>query len=217
MYFANPTGGAIEYMLNGTLGYIDTPLQGNKRPAGVTWCADNGCYNEATFDIDRWWGWLEKNSHDAATCVFATAPDVVGSHEQTVKRSLPWLQRIRDLGYPAAFVAQDGSQPDNVPWDKFDALFLGGTNDFKLGPDARALIPEAKKRGKWVHVGRVNSRKRYLAFASPLLSGGFGDGKGCDSCDGTYLVFGPSINLPKLLSWIEHHQQEPELFHLEGR
>lgn len=202
IYFANPTQGTREHMLAGTLGYIDTPLQGNKRPDGVVWCADNGCFNSATFDEDRWWAWLERNSVDAGTCKFATAPDVVGDHEATLVRSLPWLPRIRALGYPAAFVAQDGATPGTVPWDEFDALFIGGTNDFKLGPDARDLIGAALDRGKWVHCGRVNSRSRYMAFAA----------LGCHSCDGTYLVFGPSVNLPKLLSWIRHRDESPELF-----
>lgn len=202
-------------MLKGTLGYIDTPRQGNKRPDGVIWCADNGCFNEATFDEEHWWKWLEKHSHDAPTCKFATAPDVVGDHQATLVRSLPWLPRIRALGYPAAFVAQDGAEPDTVPWDEFDALFVGGSTEFKLGPDAKRLIGAAKKRGKWVHIGRVNSRKRYLAFSSPLVAGEDIDGRGCDSCDGTYLVFGPAINLPKLLSWIQHREETPELFAME--
>lgn len=216
IYFANPTGSAINCMLDGRLGYIDTPLQGNKRPAGVVWCADNGCFNDATFDEDRWWRWLEKNAVDAATCKFATAPDVMGDHAATLIRSRPWLPKIRQLGYPAAFVAQDWATPETMPWDEFDALFVGGTTEFKLGPQARAVIIEAKKRGMWVHAGRVNSRRRYQHFAAPIIAD---DGEtilgGCDSCDGTYLVFGPDINLPKLLSWIEDHHRTPDLFTME--
>lgn len=214
IYFANPTKGVIEHMLNGTLGYIDTPLQGNKRPSGVTWCADNGCFNDKTFDEQRWWRWLEKNSHDAPTCKFATAPDVLGDHEKTLERSRPWLKRIRQLGYPAAFVAQDGATVDNVPWEEFDALFVGGSNEFKLGEEAKELIIEAQNREKWVHVGRVNSRRRYLAFASLTARSDGEDPKA--SCDGTYLVFGPSVNLPKLLSWIEEHKNGYALFNLNG-
>lgn len=215
LYFANPTGSAMNYMLDRTLGYIDTPLQGNKRPAGVIWCADNGCFNDHTFDEDRWWNWLVKHCGAVSDCVFATAPDVMGDHAATVVRSEPWLQRIRDLGYPAAFVAQDGSTPANIPWNDFDVLFVGGTNDFKLGSDAHAVILEAKSRKMWVHAGRINSRKRYRMFASSLYGPSLAGGTGCESCDGTYLVFGPKVNLPKLLSWIDEYKSCPELFDSE--
>ena len=216
LYFANPTCNSVDYMLDGTLGYIDTPLQGNKRPEGVVWCADNGCFNDQTFNEEKWWTWLQKHSADAAECKFATAPDVVGDHAATLERSWPWLSRIRSLGYPAAFVAQDGATTESVPWQDFDALFVGGTDNFKLGPVAIELMKEAKSRGMWVHLGRVNSRRRYISYAAmqyrtrsgelvPLI----------DSCDGTYLVFGPLINLPKLLSWIDEHKSSQELFPLE--
>jgi len=55
-----------------------------------------------------------------------------------------------------------------------------------------SLIAEAKRRGKWAHMGRVNGRSRLLAAV----------GAGCDSVDGTYLAFGPDTNLPKLLRWL---------------
>jgi hypothetical protein len=34
---------------------------------------------------------------------------------------------------------------------------------------------------------------------------------GCDSADGTYLTFGPLINLPKLKGWITNLETQPEL------
>jgi hypothetical protein len=112
-------------------------------------------------------------------------------------RSLPWLPKIRALGYPAAFVAQDGLEALTVPWDEFDVLFIGGSTEWKLGRHARALVAEAKWRGKHVHMGRVNSRSRYR-YAEHI---------GCDSVDGTYLTFGPDVLLPNVLSWLDdaHH------------
>lgn len=211
LYFANPTSNPVahEAMRNGTLGFIDTPGQGRRdvKVPGVKWCADNGCFNDARFDEERWWKFLEDNRHAVSDCIFATAPDVMGDHEATIRRSRPWFAKIRGLGYPVAFVAQDGANPTNIPWGEFDVLFVGGTTGFKLGETARQIILEAKRRGIWVHVGRVNSRKRYLAFASSM----YGEG-GCDSCDGTYLVFGPDINLPKLLSWVNEHKSSIDLF-----
>jgi hypothetical protein len=198
LYLANPCGDAvIAAMAAGELGYIDTPAQKNKtagekiHAAGAAWCADNGAYSNK-FDEQKWWAFLERNVHRAKTCLFATAPDVVGDAGATLDRSLPWLQPIRELGYPAALVAQDGLEELTVPWDDFDVLFIGGTTAWKLGAAARDLIREAKSRGKHVHMGRVNSLKRYR----------YADAIGCDSVDGTFLVFGPDKNLPKLLSWI---------------
>jgi hypothetical protein len=202
MYFANPTGSVVEYMTKGIIGYIDTPLQGNKRPPGVVWCADNGCFNDKTFTEERWWKFLVDNSHDLAKCRFATAPDVVGDAEATLVRSSPWLPKIRDLGYPAAYVLQDGSDIFPPPWQEFDALFIGGSTEFKLGPVARDYAVEARRRGLWVHGGRVNSYKRMRAM----------EAIGCLSVDGTYLVFGPDINLPKLLNWIRKLEENPAMF-----
>lgn len=178
-------------MTDGALGFIDTPAQGNNRPAGVAWIADNGCFSD-NFDEARWWRFLQDNAHDAPSCLFATAPDVVGDAQATLVRSLPWLPKIRALGYPAAFVAQDGLEHLDAPWDAFDVLFIGGTTEWKLGRHARHLVREAKLRGKHTHMGRVNSASRFR-YAEHI---------GCDSADGTFLTFGPDVNLPRLLGWM---------------
>lgn len=202
LYLANPCGPAvIDAMQDGRIGFIDTPAQRNKRPAGLTWCADNGCFGKGYPGDEKWLGWLEKHAHEAASCLFATAPDVVGDAVATLARSAPFLPKIRALGYPAALVAQDGLEDLEVPWDEFDVLFIGGSTDWKLGAAARGLIREAKARGKWVHMGRVNSEKRYR-YAHEI---------GCDSADGTYLTFGPKTNLPKLLTW-SRVEDQPALF-----
>src|SRR5208282_3846784 len=62
-------------------------------------------------------------------------------------------------------------------WDTFDVGFIGGSTDWKLGPEAKRLTTEARKRGKLVHMGRVNSTKRLLVAQR----------FGCDTADGTYL------------------------------
>ncbi len=177
-------------MRDGLLGFIDTPAQGNRRPAGVAWCADNGCYGKGYPGDVAWLAWLA--GMDPTGCVFATAPDVVGDAIATLARSLPMLPRIRELGYPAALVAQDGLEALPVPWDAFDVLFIGGSTPWKLGRHARALVADAKAHGKGVHMGRVNSARR-LRYAADI---------GCDTADGTYLTFGPDANLPRLLSWL---------------
>jgi hypothetical protein len=201
-YFANPVRVAMHHMLTRRdLGMIITPKQGNRLPPGVTWIADNGC-GPGKHGIglgypgdERFLDFLRKLADRQADCLFANAPDVVGNARATLERSRPMFARIRELGYMVGFVAQDGLEDmaDEIPWDEFDALFIGGTTEWKLGSAAAQLVAEAKRRNKIVHMGRVNSRKR-LAYAESI---------GCDTADGTYLTFGPEVNLPKLLGWLD--------------
>ncbi len=192
LYAANPCGSSqvVAAMRDGRLAFIDTPRQGNARPDDVQWMADNGCFSDK-WDWRTWWTFLANNADRADSCLFAVAPDVVGDAAATLEKSAPWMPQMRDLGYRVAFVAQDGQESLPVPWDEFDALFIGGSTEWKLGPHARELAAEAKRRGRWVHMGRVNSERRYR-YAAAI---------GCDSADGTYLTFGPDVNLPRLLSW----------------
>lgn len=191
-YFANPSTQKVrDAMQAGVIDCIDTPRQGNRAVEGVAWCADNGCFTDA-WDEATWWAWLQANAYRAASCTFATAPDVVGDAAATLRASEPWLARIRSLGYPVALVLQDGAEDLDLPWDAFDVAFIGGTTEWKLGAHVRALVAEAKTHGKRVHMGRVNSEKR-LRYAQAI---------GCDSADGTFLAFGPDVNLPRLLAWL---------------
>jgi len=167
------------------------------------WAADNGCYAKGDdFDPKAWLSWLEALAPEhRSRCLFATAPDVVGDAVETLLRSLPYLAKVRAMGYPAAFVAQDGSEkdPDNlVPWDDVDVLFLGGTTEWKLDHyKGGRLAFEALRRGRRVHMGRVNSKKR-LDIADLF---------GCATADGTFLAFGPTKNLPALIRWWDFQPQ----------
>lgn len=175
------------------LGWLLTPNMGNRLPSTGAWGADNGCFTQPhTYSDERYLAWLAKMAPASGRCLFATAPDVVGDAAATLARSLPMLPRLRSAGYLAALVAQDGLEDEQVPWQAFDVLFIGGSTEWKMGPECAALITEAKARGKLVHVGRVNSAKRFRHFAA----------LGADSADGTFLAFGPAKNLPKLRSWL---------------
>lgn len=182
-----------ELAAQGALGVMRTPNIGNKYRDSM-WAADSGCFNPKTYKgDDKYMAWLEKNQPHVSLCLFATAPDVVGDHEATLLRSRPFFPRIRALGYPVAFVSQDGATPETTPWEEFDVLFIGGTDAHKLGEEARLMAKEAVRRGMWVHMGRVNSMKRTL-YAQSI---------GCQSVDGTYLARAGLKNLPKILSWVK--------------
>lgn len=168
--------------------------------SGLPWAYDNGAFS-GRFDQSKWLRWLKRFDPYHADCLFVVAPDVVGDAVATWERSAPYLPLIRRMGYPAAYVAQDGiCEP--VAWDAFDCLFVGGSTTFKLSETAYSLVAEAKQRGKWTHMGRVNSRNRIKAAAV----GGY------DSTDGTTIAFGPKYNLPLVISWLDELNSQPVLF-----
>jgi hypothetical protein len=173
------------------------PGMGNLPPEGQPWAADNGRFSRPkTYSDEGYLRWLDARP-GRERCLFATAPDVVGDAAATLALSRPMFGPIRALGYPVAFVGQDGMEALPVPWDEFDVLFLGGTTAWKLSWGAVVLAREAKEHGKWVHMGRVNSLKR-MRIAKAF---------GCDSADGTYLRFrrtkGPGVGEAEIRSWVE--------------
>lgn len=170
------------------IGLMCQPLSNPPR-AGWMWAADNGCFS-TNFREQRWMNWLEK-AHPRAGCLLATVPDVVGDHSSTMIRWHKWNSYVRDLRYPVAFVAQDGATVGNVPWDEMDALFIGGTTSFKQGFNSELLARAGRERGKWIHVGRVNSFKRLAHWAEVA-----------DSADGTFLAFGPQVNSLRVKGWV---------------
>ena len=188
-YYATASGALVKQaMSDGLLGCILTPRNSTHPTADLI--ADNGCFGKTYVGDDAWLAWVGRL--DASRVVFATAPDVVADWDATLERSRPFLPRLRAMHVPAALVAQDGATPDTVPWDDIDALFIGGSTAWKMGDDALACVGAAKDRGKHVHMGRVNTLSR-LRYAAAI---------GCDSVDGTYLAFGPDVNLPRLLGFL---------------
>ena len=203
-YYATASGPKVrDAMDRGLLGQIVTPAAGNRLEAGRDWIADNAVFAGKYPGDDAYLAWLTNLLPAAEGCRFVVAPDVVGDAVATLARSMPMLPQIRDLSLPVAFVAQDGLEYlTGIPWALFDVLFIGGTTEWKLGPIVRGLVAEAKEQGKWVHMGRVNSRAR-LQYALAI---------GCDSADGTFLAFGPDRNLPQLIGWLREAASQGALF-----
>jgi hypothetical protein len=102
---------------------------------------------------------------------------------------------VRLAGWPVAVVAQDGAEDHVGLWehiDRWDVLFLGGTLEWKLGEWGYEMAREATLRGKWVHVGKVNSGTRLRRFAGVA-----------DSADGTLLAYGSRANAGALASLVQ--------------
>ena len=193
--------GAVRPELVGVpgVGFILQPNMRNRLPAVGPLGFDNGCYTtKVPFDLDRYLRWLYDRRAVADRVLFATAPDHVGQAGATWERSRHILPCIRGLGFLAALCAQDGLDPTTLEWDAFDVLFVGGTDAFKLAEPTYALVREAKRRGKWCHMGRVNSARRFRAAAIA----------GYDSVDGTFLAYGPTKLLPRVQRWLAESQQQ---------
>lgn len=163
---------------------------------GWIWAADNGCFSN-NWDADRWLAWLQRT----AGSLFAVVPDVVGDAAATRERWDQWSATVVDTGHLPAYVLQDGQEDVEIPWDECAAVFVGGSTEFKLGDTAEQCVREARARGKWAHMGRVNSFKRLRLAAS----------WGCNSADGTFLAFGPDTNVPRMVGWLHKLAAEPQL------
>lgn len=195
IFFGNPTSTpAVHAALDaGLLGCITTPKQYNTVKF-ETWdvIADNGCFSKR-WDAAEWLDWLKR----LPPVRFAVCPDVADpeggseTHAATLERWWTWSPEIRDLGHVPAFVCQPGCRVEDVPEDA-EVLFIGGHNEYKLGEHVREICA-AYQGERWLHMGRVNSRKR-LRIAHEF---------GCDSVDGTLLTYGPDIYLPKVIAWLE--------------
>jgi hypothetical protein len=170
----------------GWMGRLVSPRGGPAVRPGERWAGDNDAFlawDEARFRrmlrrVAAWPG-----------CLFVAAPDVVGDARATLARFPPWRAEIAAHGLPVALVGQDGAEGLDLPWDGLAALFVGGTTAWKLSAAAADLMAEASARGKWVHMGRVNSRRR-LRIAHDL---------GCSSVDGTGWSMFPDTYLARHL------------------
>ena len=76
----------------------------------------------------------------------------------------PVLPRLREAGYRAALVAQDGMTELPAP-DEWDVLFVGGHDAVEALRDGLPPAAGGRALGKWTHMGRVNSWRRLRAAA----------------------------------------------------
>lgn len=175
-------GGALDrFGSSPYLGRLVSPRSGNAIQPGERWAADNDAFG--AWDESRFRSMLDR-FQDAPGCLFVTAPDVVADARATAERFEVWQPQLAARGFPVALVAQDGAENFDLPWDRLDALFIGGSTEFKLSAAAADLGAEAKRQDKWLHVGRVNSQKRLrIAFAMQADST---DGTGWSKFPDTY-------------------------------
>jgi hypothetical protein len=185
----------LEHLPNPNLGRLVQPRHywriKDTAEAGIPWAADNDAFGGFGPEEEKRFVHMLGHLEGQPGCKFVTLPDVVGDARATADLFNKWYWSIRNRGLPVGLVAQNGIDELGVPWDKIDALFIGGDDEFKLGPVAEELALEGKRRGKWVHMGRVNGRRR-VEYAKTL---------GCDSFDGSSFARWRSTWLPIGLEW----------------
>lgn len=168
---------------------------------GLKYAIDNECYSQS-FQPDRFTGAIQRivEAHGAESCLFVVAPDVVGNARATLAMFARWEPLIHSRQLPVALAAQDGLERLQVPWDDLDALFIGGTTSWKLSHYAARLIHEARERGKWTHVGRVNSVAKAKSLAEPP-----------HSVDGTAWAKHPAHYAAQWQTWLDTRHLQPLL------
>lgn len=146
--------------------------------AGIPWAADNAAFSD--FDAEAFLAMLD-HLNGVPGGLFVVAPDVVGDAAATLEMFERWAPEIHQRDLPVALAAQNGLEHLPIPWSDLDALFIGGIPepgqrvDWKLSPAAADLVTQANARGKWTHMGRVNSGRRFK-YAKAI---------GCKSVDGS--------------------------------
>ncbi len=182
------------------VGILVVPSAGNK-PAivdGRIWAMDNEAFTG--FDAPKFLRMLRRFTGKSG-CRFVTAPDMVAQAAETMDLFRDWEPAIHAWGWPVAFVGQDGLDLADVPWQSCEAVFLGGSTDWKLGRTARDLAAYGRARGKWVHMGRVNSQAR-LRYAIRI---------GCDSVDGSSFSRWSKAYIPGIADTVRRFEGGPLL------
>lgn len=184
--------------IGGNLGRLFQPRHTNSVEAtveaGIPWAADNDAFQG--FKPGPYLKMLGTLAGKQGG-LFVTAPDVVADWASTrILWDIYWPV-IHDADLPAGVVLQDGCQ--GIP-PEADAVFIGGTTEWKLSDQAHRLVDQAKNRGLWVHMGRVNSSRRLELAAS----------WGVDSVDGSGWARFFDTHIQRGLTWAASQQMAME-------
>ena len=193
------------------LGRLTQPRSHNRiddlATCGLIWGADNDAL--AGLDVDAYLTMIDTiMQHDQTTLRFVTAPDAATmtpagpavSWEGTLWLWRSWRTALLRRNLPLAIVLQDGATVDTIPWDEVRAVFLGGSTAWKESATAIALLSEAKRRGKWRHIGRINTQRRERLLWPH-----------CESFDGGQYSTWPDTHIPPCLARLEVRQHALDL------
>lgn len=167
----------------------------------MPWAADNDAFGD--FDAAAYRAMLARIAGEGG-CLWVSVPDMVGNACGTLHLWHQWACEVEEVAQqPLALVGQDGMEDREIPWGEFDALFLGGSTEWKLSRHAASLAHEAVVRGKHVHMGRCNSARRYRKAQA----------MGCETVDGTNVCLFPDRWLPVMARALDRQEaDQPTLF-----
>lgn len=175
-------------------GQLLTPLTRYSN-AGRKFAIDNGAFSG--FRERDFFTLLKREEPNKESCLFVACPDVVAAGRRTLEIWKHYRHRL--IGWPLALVAQDGMEDLDIPWGELEAMFLGGGDPWKDLKAAQDIVKTARTLGKHVHIGRVNTIKRFKLFMGIA-----------DTCDGSGIAMYDHMlrDIDKALNM----QPEPVLF-----
>lgn len=127
--------------------------------------------------------------------LWAAVPDVVTNRQATIANWGKYSHEIKRRGWKAAFCAQDGMNPNDVP-DDADVVFVGGSDGWKF-PNLRMWTDNFPR----VHCARVTSIKMIEAC----------ERLGCESVDSTGWFRAQKDHIAGIEAFIEGHRNNNEL------
>jgi hypothetical protein len=162
---------------NYNFGQLRTPLTAYAL-SGKQYGLDNGCFSK--FKSNTWRRLLNeaKEQQLINQPEFVCLPDIVGDARRTLELFEMFYDEVKPL--KICLVLQDGIGNFSIDWNRIDAVFVGGSDSFKISTEAINACKVAKMLGKWVHVGRVNTVERvrnWIGLADSL------DGSGLSKYD----------------------------------
>jgi len=157
--------------IGGAVGQLVTSAKRPLRDFSRPWAIDNRAY--VGFDAKSFDALLARYAPHRDACLFVVVPDVVASARRTLEVFERWAPRL--AGWRIALACQDGQEDLPLPWDAIDAVFIGGSTNWKGSHHVVQIIQAAQLLGKHVHVGRVNGAARWKHF----------EALGVDTCDGS--------------------------------
>jgi hypothetical protein len=142
------------------------------------WILDSGGFTKE-FDLGKWKEELNVALNYKEKLQFIVIPDKVFDYKTTLDMFYKYVEIPKNLGLKVAFVTQDNIPVKDIPYKFIDAIFIGGSNEHKLGKEGENIIELSNILAIPVHVGRVNSISRLRQFWN------------CQSWDGTHFNYDP--------------------------
>lgn len=175
-------------------GQLLTPLTRFANREEGEFAIDNGAFSG--FQHKNFAALLAREEPNKARCLFVAVPDVVGDGRRTLEIFKYRHDIIRN--WSLALVAQDGMENLEIPWSEITAIFVGGCDPWKDSKASLDIVRTAKTLGKHIHVGRVNTFKRFDLFAQI----------GADTCDGSGVAIYSDDKLGKIQQAMQANKEK---------